>query len=155
MRTKWFVAMLLLAGASLFGQTVGEITGQVGDPSGAGVPAAVLTLTNTTTNAVRQATSSDQGLYTFTSVPPGIYNIKVEHPGFKTTTSNNVQVQVQQSVRLDLTLQVGQVSESVEVSAAADLLQAENATVGTVVETQSITQLPLNGREYLNLVALS
>ena len=155
MRTKWFVAILVLAGLTLSGQTVGEITGQVGDPSGAGVPNSVLTLTNTTTNAVRQATSNEQGLYTFPSVPPGIYNIKVEHPGFKTTTSNNVEVQVQQTVRLDLTLQVGQVSESVEVSAAADLLQAENATVGTVVETQSITQLPLNGREYLNLVALS
>ena len=155
MRTKWFVAVLLLAGLSLLGQTVGEITGQVGDSSGAGVPNATVTLTNTTTNAVRQASSNDQGLYTFASVPPGIYNVKVEHTGFKTTTSNNVEVQVQQTVRLDLLLQVGQVSESIEVSAAADLLQAENATVGTVVETQSITQLPLNGREYLNLVALS
>jgi hypothetical protein len=58
-------------------------------------------------------------------------------------------------VRLDLTLQVGQVSESIEVSAAADLLQSENATVGTVVETKSITELPLNGREYLNLVTLA
>src|SRR5580704_267164 len=155
MRTTWFVAVLLLAGLPLLGQTLGEITGQVGDPSGAGVPNAVVTLTSTSTNAVRQANSNEQGLYTFPSVPPGFYNVKVEHPGFKTATSNNVEVQVQQTVRLDLTLQVGQVSESVEVSAAADLLQAENATVGTVVETQSITQLPLNGREYLNLVALS
>src|SRR5580704_18774218 len=119
MRTTWFVAVLLLAGLSLLGQTVGEITGQVGDSSGAGVPNATVTLTNTTTNAVRQASSNDQGLYTFASVPPGIYNVKVEHTGFKTTTSNNVEVQVQQTVRLDLTLQVGQVSESIEVSAAA------------------------------------
>ncbi len=110
MRTKLFVAILLLAGLALLAQTVGEITGQVGDPSGAGVPNAVLTLTNTTTNAIRQADSNEQGLYTFPSVPPGIYNIKVEHPGFKTTTSNNVEVQVQQTVRLDFTLQVGQVS---------------------------------------------
>jgi hypothetical protein len=88
-------------------------------------------------------------------VPPGIYNVRVEHPGFKTTTSNNVEVQVQQSVRLDMTLQVGQVSESIEVSATAALLQSENATVGTVVETKSIVELPLNGREYLNLVTLA
>jgi hypothetical protein len=88
-------------------------------------------------------------------VPPGVYNVKVEHPGFKTATSNNVEVQVQQSLRLDLTLQVGQISESIEVSATAALLQAENATVGTVVETKSITELPLNGREYLNLVTLA
>ena len=97
----------------------------------------------------------NKGLYTFPSVPPGIYNVKVEHPGFKTTTSNNVEVQVQQTVRLDFTLQVGQVSESMEVSATAALLQSENATVGTVVETKSIVELPLNGREYLNLVTLT
>ena len=102
-----------------------------------------------------QTNSNEQGLYTFPSVPPGIYNLKVEHPGFKTVTTNNVEVQVQQSVRLDLTLQVGQVTESVEVSAAADLLQSENATVGTVIETKSIIELPLNGREYLNLVTLA
>src|SRR5215467_4210495 len=155
MPTKLFIMVLLFSGLSLLGQTLGEITGQVSDPSGAGVPSSAVTLTNTATNAVRQTNSNEQGLYTFPSVPPGIYNLKVEHPGFKTVTSNNVEVQVQQTVRLDLTLQVGQVSESIEVSATAALLQAENATVGTVVETKSITELPLNGREYLNLVTLA
>src|SRR5579864_3714012 len=154
MRTKLFLAVLLLSGLSLLGQTLGEISGTVVDPSGAGVPNSVVTLTHTTTNAVRTEQTNEQGLYTFPSVPPGTYTVKVEHPGFKTTTSN-VEVQVQQSVRLDLTLQVGQVSESIEVSATAALLQAENATVGTVVETKSIVELPLNGREYLNLVTLS
>src|SRR5215472_8581282 len=155
MRTRLFAGVLLLSGLSLLGQTLGEMTGQVGDQSGAGVPNSVVTLTNTATNAVRQTNSNEQGLYTFPSVPPGIYNLKVEHPGFKTVTSNNVEVQVQQTVRLDLTLQVGQVSESIEVSATAALLQAENATIGTVVETKSISELPLNGREYLNLVTLA
>jgi len=154
MQTKSLVAVLLLSGLSLLGQTLGEISGTVVDPSGAGVPNSTVTLTSTSTNAVRTAGTNEQGLYTFPSVPPGTYNVKVEHPGFKTTTSN-VEVLVQQSVRLDLTLQVGQVSESVEVSATAALLQAENATVGTVVETKSIVELPLNGREYLNLVTLS
>jgi len=154
MRIRLFIAVVFLSGLSLTGQTLGDISGQVADPSGAGVPNSVVTLTNTATNAVRTANTNEQGLYTFTSVPPGTYNLKVEHPGFKTTTSN-VEVQVQQSVRLDMTLQVGQVSESVEVSATAALLQAENATVGTVVETKSITELPLNGREYLNLVTLA
>jgi hypothetical protein len=156
MRTRSLVAvLLLLSGWSLLGQTLGEITGQVGDPSGAGVPDSVVTLTNTTTNAARQTNSNGQGLYTFPSVPPGIYNLKVEHSGFKTVSSNNVEVEVQQTVRLDLTLQVGQVSDSIEVTAAADLLQSENATVGSVIETKSITELPLNGREYLNLVTLA
>jgi hypothetical protein len=154
MRTTWFLAVLLFSGLSLIGQTLGDISGQVADPSGAGVPNSVVTLTNTATNAVRTADTNEQGLYTFTSVPPGTYNLKVEHPGFKTTTSN-VEVLVQQSVRLDMTLQVGQVSESIEVSATAALLQADNATVGSVVETKSIVELPLNGREYLNLVTLA
>ena len=155
MLTKSLLVVLLLSGFSLLGQTLGEITGTVVDPSGAAVPNSVVTLTSTATNAVRTANSNEQGLYTFPSVPPGIYNVKVEHPGFKSTTSNNVEVQVQQSLRLDLTLQVGQVSESVEVSATAALLQSENATVGSVVETKSIVELPLNGREYLNLVTLA
>src|SRR5689334_15359028 len=155
MRTMLLAAVLILSGLTLVGQTLGDISGLVVDPSGAGVPGSAVTLTNTTTTAVRTASSNEQGLYTFTSVPPGVYNVRVEHPGFKTTTSNNVEVQVQQSVRLDLTLQVGQVSESIEVSATAALLQSENATVGTVVETKSIVELPLNGREYLNLVTLA
>jgi hypothetical protein len=144
-----------LCAASAFGQTLGEITGRVSDPSGAGVPGATVTLTSVSTNAVRTTDTTSSGDYTFPSVPPGFYNVKTEHKGFKTATSNNVEVQVQQTVRLDVSLQVGQVSESVEVSAAADLLQAENASVGTVIENRAVTDLPLNGREYLNLVALS
>ena len=147
--------LLLFSAASAFGQTFGEITGRVTDPSGAGVPGANMTLTNTATNAARATVTSGEGLYTFPSVPPGVYNVKAEHQGFKVITSNNVEVQVQQSVRLDLTLEVGQITQSVEVAASSTLLQAENATVGTVISNQSITELPLNGREYLNLVALS
>jgi hypothetical protein len=155
MRTKLFAFALIFSGLPLFAQTFGEITGRVTDPSGAGVPDSTITLTNTSTNAVRQTQSGSDGIYSFPSLPPGIYNVRTEHAGFKSAMSNNVEVQVQQSVRLDLTLEVGQTSESIEVSAAADLLQSENATVGTVVETKSITELPLNGREYLNLVTLA
>jgi hypothetical protein len=142
-------------GLPLPGQTLGELSGRVSDPSGAGVPNAALTLTNTSTNAIRNAESSGDGFYTFPSLPPGVYNLKAEHAGFRTINSANIEIQVQQSVRLDLTLQVGEVTQTVEVSASADLLQAENATVGSVVETKSITELPLNGREYLNLVTLA
>jgi hypothetical protein len=155
MRTQSLLAVLLISGLSLLGQTQGEITGRITDPSGAGVPSAALTLININTNAIRQTESGTDGFYSFPTVPPGVYTVKSEHSGFKTATSNNIEVQVQQSVRLDLTLQVGQVSESVEVSATAALLQAENATVGTVVQSKSITELPLNGREYLNLVTLA
>jgi hypothetical protein len=148
---------LLLAAfaATLSAQTQGEITGRVADPSGAGVPGATLTLTNPSTNAVRTTTTTGTGDYTFPAVAPGFYNLKTEHTGFKAAASNNVEVQVQQTVRLDVSLQVGQMTESVEVSSQADLLQAENASVGTVIENKGVTELPLNGRSYLGLVALA
>jgi hypothetical protein len=155
MRTKLFVLIAFLLALPLMGQTLGEITGRITDPSGAGVPDTVMTLTSTTTNAARQTNTTNDGDYSFPLVPPGTYKIKAEHPGFKNMTNNNVEVQVQQTVRLDYTLQVGQVNESVEVQTAANLLQAENATVGTVIANASITELPLNGREYLNLVQLT
>ncbi len=150
------VALLALSAfAPVFGQTLGEITGRVSDSSGAGIPGANITLTNVATNGVRTTVSTDSGDYTFPSVPPGFYNMKTEHSGFKTARTSNVEVQVQQTVRLDFSLEVGQVTESVEVSAQADLLQAENASVGTVIENKGVTELPLNGRSYLGLVALA
>ena len=95
---------------------MGEITGHLSDATGASLPGAAITLTSITTGAVRTAISTDAGDYSLPSVPPGLYSVKVEHPGFKAAISNNVEVQVQQSVRLDFTLQVGQVNETVEVA---------------------------------------
>ncbi len=144
-----------LSAAPLCAQTFGEITGHISDPSGAAVPGAAINLTNVATNALRSTASTDAGDYTFPSVAPGIYSIKVEHTAFKTATSNNVEVQVQQTVRLDFTLQVGQLTETVEVSSSAQMLQAENVSLGTVIENKGVTELPLNGRNYLGLVALA
>ena len=137
------------------GQTFGEITGRISDSTGAAISAAQITLTNVATNAVRSAASTDSGDYTFPAVAPGGYNIKVEKSAFKSASSTEVQVQIQQTIRLDFTLQVGQVSESIEVSASAQMLQAENVSLGTVIENKGVTELPLNGRNYLGLVALA
>ena len=132
-------ALFLSTAASiLHGQTLGEVTGRVSDITNAAVPGASITLTNVATNAARNTISTDSGDYTFPSVPPGFYNLKTEHSGFKTANSTKVEVQVQQTVRLDITLEVGQVNESVEVSAAADLLQAENSSIGTVIENKGV-----------------
>jgi hypothetical protein len=147
-------ALLILA-VPEFAQTLGEITGRVSDASGASLTGASITLTNISNNAVRTTVSTDSGDYTLPSVPPGFYIIKAEHPGFKSATTNNLEVQVQQTVRLDITMQLGQVSESIEVSAQTALLQAENASVGTVIENKAVVELPLNGRSYLGLVALA
>src|SRR5438093_368895 len=116
---------------SLYAQTFGEVTGRVTDPSGAVIPGASVALTNVNTNAVRKVVSTEAGAYTFASVAPGFYRMRTELPGFKAALSDQFQVQVQQVVRLDVTLQVGQVSETIEVAATADLLQSETAAIGT------------------------
>src|SRR5436190_2192053 len=155
---KWRTLLLAVLASffvnGLYAQTLGEITGRVTDPSGSVIPTASITLINVNTNAVRNAVTTDAGVYAFPSVAPGSYQLTIRVPGFK-TASERFEVQVQQAVRLDVTLQVGQPSESVEVAANADLLQAENATLGTVIDNKFVTELPLNGRQYLNLVALS
>lgn len=157
MRTKLFAAVLLAIvwAVSGFGQTFGDISGEVRDSSGASIPGAQVTITNVDTNAIRAAVSNEEGLYSFPALTPGTYNLKAEKTGFKTVTRPQILIQVQQSARIDVEMPVGQVSESVEVSATAALLTTENATVGTVVENKRIVELPLNGRNYLQLVSLS
>lgn len=146
---------LIFAAVRAPAQTFGQVTGQITDSSGAAVPDAAITLKNTSTDAVRRTVSTASGDYSFPSLPPGTYGIEAEKQGFKKSESNNVTVQVQQTVRLDLALSIGQVTESVIVEANAVALQAENATVGTVVENKRIVELPLNGRNFLQLVALA
>src|SRR6266404_5196329 len=112
MQTRSFVLGFLLLTFSLpiFGQTFGEITGRVSDVTGAAVPGAIVTLTSVSTNAARSTTSTQSGDYSLPSLPPGMYNVRIEHQGFKAAVSNNVELQVQQTVRLDFTLQVGALS---------------------------------------------
>jgi hypothetical protein len=155
---KRLIVVVVVAGFSvcgLYAQTFGEVSGHVTDATGALIPGASLTLTNVNTNAARNVITTESGVYTFPSVPPGPYRLKTELPGFKTVLSEQFELQVQQALRLDVVLQVGQVSETVEVAATADLLQSETAAIGAVIENKIITELPLNGRQYLNLVALS
>jgi hypothetical protein len=150
-----FAVVLLATGVPAAAQTFGDISGEIRDTSGASIPGAQITLTNVDTNATRLAQSNDAGLYSFPALPPGNYSLRVEKQGFKASTRTGIQLQVQQSARFDIELPVGQVSESVEVSANAVLLSTENSTVGTVIENKRIVELPLNGRNYLQLVSLS
>src|SRR5712692_2468989 len=136
-------------------QTSGEITGEVKDQSGAVAPNAAVTVTNTATNAARSTTTNGAGIYGFPSLVPGTYQVKVEAPGFQPMVRTNIELQVQQTARVDFTLTIGQASQTIEVSGAGQLLTTENATVGTVIEQKSIVDLPLNGRNFLQLVALS
>jgi Carboxypeptidase regulatory-like domain/TonB dependent receptor len=152
-----FISFLALAFAPrLTGQTMGAISGHIADPTGASLPHTEMTLTNVETTATRVTVSTDAGDYTFTAVPPGSYTLQAKHAGFKLTQSDVIEVQVQQSVKIDLMLQVGAVTETVEVQALGALLQSENASLGTVIEHAQLAELPLlNGRNYLGLVGLA
>ncbi len=154
-RMLYLVCLAIVLFVPLYGQTLGEIVGEVKDATGALVPNATVTATNAGTNASRTATTNQAGLYTFPSLVPGIYSVKVDASGFRPTTKTNVELQVQSSMRVDFALEVGQVAESIEVSGSAALMTTENATVGTVIENKRIVELPLNGRNFLQLVALS
>ncbi|MGH9626847.1 MAG: carboxypeptidase-like regulatory domain-containing protein, partial [Bryobacteraceae bacterium] len=94
-------------------------------------------------------------MYTIPALIPGMYEVKAEKSGFKVATRTGIELQVQQTARVDFALEVGDVTETIEVSASAALLTTENATVGAVIEQKRITDLPLNGRNFLSLVALS
>jgi len=150
------IAVLLTIGApGLMAQTAGSISGHLADPAGASLPQTDVTLTNVDTNTSRATKSTGSGDYTFTEVPPGHYKLQVQQTGFKTTQSDAFEVQVAQSVKLNFTLEVGAMTESVSVAAAGALLQSENPTLGTVIQAKEINELPVNGRNYLALVALS
>src|SRR6266705_2109619 len=158
MTNRYVVSVLcvvLLSVAPVIAQTQAGISGVIHDPSGAVIPGVSVTVSNPATNFSRSAISNDSGIYNLPSLQPGKYNIKVELPGFRTITQNDVELQIQQSARLDFTLQVGDLSQTVEVSGAAALIATENATVGTVIENKRIVDMPLNGRNFLQLVSLS
>src|SRR4029453_12300417 len=94
------------------------------------------------------------GVYSFPAMQPGTYTIKAELQGFK-TVQNTVELHVEQTLRMDFTLEIGTLSETAEVTGVAPLITTENATVGTVIENRRIVELPLNGRNFLSLVALT
>jgi len=151
----YLFCLALVLTLPLYGQTLGEIVGEVKDTTGAVVPGATVTATNVATNASRTASTNEAGLYAFPALVPGMYRVRVEMRGFKPVTRSDIELQVQQTARIDFTLEVGQLSEAVEVTGAAALMTTENATVGTVIENRRIVELPLNGRNFLQLVSLS
>ena len=112
-------------------------------------------LANAQTGLSREATTGQNGNYLFTILQPGTYNLSVEAQGFRRTVQNNIELQVNQRAEVNLQLQVGQVTDTLEVTGTAPLLEAESSTLGTVVNTQFTEELPLNGRNFVQLATLS
>ncbi len=132
----------------------GEVTGTVSDPTGAVVAGATITLTHPATNTQRVVKTNTSGVYDLPALTPGTYNLKVEMSGFTTQARNGIEIQVGQVARIDFSLEVGNVSQVVEVTGGAPVLQTETTAIGTVVENRRIEDLPLNGRNYLQLTSL-
>ena len=113
-----------------------------------------VTLINLGTSERRTVETDALGNYQFVNLVPGPYRIEIQRVGFKRLTRDQIQVEVQAVVRIDATLEVGDVGQVVEVKAETPLLQTETSSLGQVVESRAVQQMPLNGRNVLNLVAL-
>ena len=156
----WGVALLAViavvsAVKPLHAQTsFGTIIGTVTDPSQAAVPGVSITVTNNQTALSRKVESDSLGNYRVESLLPGMYTIRAEHTGFQAAEVTSTQVQVAVISTVNIVLQVGTVTQTVEVTAAAPLLQTASATVGTVVNNTSVVTLPLNGRNFTELISL-
>jgi hypothetical protein len=148
--------IVLLPGQTAFTQTVnGGFHGVVADSSGAVIPNATVVAQNAGTNMVRQATTDDVGFYTILQLPPGRYVITASKSGFSTSQRDNVQLVVNQDLAVDFTLQVSAITQKVEITGTPAALDTASATIGQVVGSQETVQLPLNGRQFTQLVLLT
>ena len=132
-----------------------ELSGAILDSSGAALPGAKVTAKNTATNIARDTVTDSAGSYIIPLLPPGEYEITVEAAGFKKLVQTGVSLQINQQAQLNLTLQLGQVSEEVQVTGQAAQLETESSSIGTVVSEKLVNQLPLNGRNFIQLAVLS
>ena len=147
----WILAAVALP---LCAQNFGDINGTVTDTSGAVVAGANVTVTNTATSAARQFQTNATGNYAAPFLMPGMYSVRVEHSSFRQTTRTEINLEVGAAVRIDFTLELGAVTESVDVKSDAVLLATESTSLGAVIEQRRIVELPLNGRNYIQLLAL-
>ena len=154
MREILVLAALCITSSLVCGQERGGVVGTVADQNGAVVSGAKITVTNSGTSQTRTVTSSSSGDYSVPNLPVGLYTATAEQPGFKRATGSNIKVDVQQTVRIDFTLQVGQVTDQVTVTGVAPLLQTDDAQIGALIENKRVEDLPLNGRNFTQLALL-
>ncbi|MBI3681014.1 MAG: TonB-dependent receptor [Acidobacteria bacterium] len=147
-------AVLLAAATQVCFSQTGQITGRVRDASDAVVPGVTITVTNQATGAARETKSNEVGYYTVPSLPAGAYRVSLQADGFKSASRVDLQLSVEQILRADFVLEVGSVSESVEVKGASPLLQTAEGSLGTVVGQRVLMEFPLNGRSFQDLVSL-
>ncbi|HLJ18254.1 MAG TPA: TonB-dependent receptor [Bryobacteraceae bacterium] len=160
-RRRWFVSAIagvtaLLLIAPLDAQlSTAAVNGSVRDSTGGNVPSATILLTNTETGVQRTTMSNNAGKYLFLSLAPGHYTLEAGHPGFQTLHIEPFVLEVNQTATFDLTLEVGQVQQSVDVTATGEAIEASTSELGAVVAQKQVVDLPLNGRNFTQLLTLS
>jgi Carboxypeptidase regulatory-like domain/TonB dependent receptor len=149
------LCLLLAVCAPVFSQTTtGRILGTVSDQSGAAVAGAAVVITDVQRGTTRAAATDESGSYAVPELPPGVYKVRAEAKGFKTVERVNITVEVAQDLRVDVTLPAGQVSETVVVTDEVPLVNSMSSTLGGTLSNAEINDLPLNGRNYENLLQL-
>ncbi|HLY15707.1 MAG TPA: carboxypeptidase regulatory-like domain-containing protein [Bryobacteraceae bacterium] len=156
---RWFLLLPLLGSSLVFplwaNDPTGTITGTVSDISGAVVPKARVTVVNEGTNATREAVTNDDGDFTMALLPPGHYRVSVEKDGFRRTIHGGVDLDVDQTARVDFTLQVGILTEEVKVTDTQPIVQTDTSTLGQVIDGRLVHELPLNERNFLSFALLA
>jgi hypothetical protein len=148
------LALMGLSALAAAQVTTGSILGNVRDGAGAPVAGATVIITDLNKNTSTRHTTDDEGAYNVPFLIPGTYSVAVEATGFKRALTNNVVVQIDQKARIDFALEVGTLTEVTEVSAAVTLVNTESSEIGQVIEERSVKELPLNGRNFAQLVYL-
>lgn len=147
--------LLLFSVLPAFAQSTGTIAGTVKDPTGAVLPGAGVTVHNNGTGVDRKVTSDSAGDYSVPSLPPGDYTITVAAQGFAPYTMKNYVLQVDQRATLDIPLSAENVGQTVQVEGTAPVIQSQSITVGEVIDTRTVQEIPLNGRHFLDLTVLT
>src|SRR4029077_14516405 len=148
--------LLVFSSSGLRAQsTNASLTGRVIDPSKALISGARIVGVNTATNFRYETTSNPSGEYHLTNLPPGLYELEIEKPGFKKLIKPDVTLHVQDALSIDFEMTLGSASQTVTVEGGAPLLTTESAAVDTVVDRQFIENLPLNGRSFQSLITLT
>jgi len=154
-----FVVVAFLAGlcfsSTSYGQAIGSFSGTVTDKSGSAIVGAAVTVTNQATGVARNINTDETGHFIVNYLPVGVYTLHVEYKGFQSAESKNLKLQVDESREVDFSLNPASVSSTVEVVADAVAVTTTNPTLGQVITSQQVAQLPLNGRDFVQLATLT
>src|SRR6516164_103780 len=156
-RLTTLLALALLSACAVFGQAVaiGSVSGTVTDSSGSTVPGATVRMIETDKATVHTANTTPDGRYTFNNLPAGPYRLEVQAGGFKLYAQTGIVLQVAENLTQNVALQVGALTETVEVQAGASMVETRDSSISQVIETQRIVDLPLNGRNLTSPLTLS